>query len=171
MGTLLFLCFLEEDNLAMKNVISAHFVACSREEVDAKYPTPKQVILPRRGTSRSAGYDFYSPYEVVIPPHQSVFIPAWVKCIDMPDDVVLKIYVRSSLGIKRGLSLSNGTGIIDSDYVWGIGISVYNRGDQEAKIEEGERFAQGIFEHYLVTCDDDPIESSRFGGFGSTGKK
>ena len=171
MGTLLFLCLLEEDNCPMNNVISAHFVACTREEVDPKYPTPKQIILPRRGTPRSAGYDFYSPYEVVIPPHQSVFFPAWVKFIDMPEDVVLKIFVRSSLGIKKGLCLSNSTGIIDSDYVWGIGVSIYNRSDKEVKIEEGERFAQGIFEHYLITCDDEPIESERTGGFGSTGKK
>lgn len=171
MGTLLFLCLLEEDNCRMDNVISAHFIACAREEVDAKFPAPKQIILPRRGTPRSAGYDFYSPYEVVIPPHQSVFFPAWVKCVDMPEDVVLKIFVRSSLGIKKGLCLSNGTGIIDSDYVWGIGVSIYNRSDKEVKIEEGERFAQGIFEHYLITCDDKPIESERIGGFGSTGKK
>ena len=171
MGTLLFLCRLEEDNLGMNNVISAHFVACTREEVDAKYPEPKEIILPKRGTPRSAGYDFYCPFDVVIPPHQSVFIPSWVKCIDMPEDAVLKIYIRSSLGIKRGLCLSNGTGIIDSDYVWNIGISVYNRGENEAKIEAGERFAQGIFERYLITSDDAPIESARTGGFGSTGKK
>ena len=171
MGTLLFLCLGEEDNFPMKNVITAHFVACTREEVDVKYPTPKQILLPRRGTPRSAGYDFYSPYEVIIPPHQSVFFPAWVKCIDMPLDAVLKIYIRSSLGIKKGLCLSNGTGIIDSDYVWGIGVSIYNRSEQEVKIEEGERFAQGIFEHYLITADDAPIENERVGGFGSTGKK
>ena len=171
MGTLLFLYPSEEDNLAMNNVISARFVACSREEVDAKYATPKQIILPRRGTPRSAGYDFYSPYEIVIPPHESVFFPAWVKCVDMPEDAVLKIFIRSSLGIKKGLCLSNGTGIIDSDYVWGIGVSIYNRGEEAVKIEEGERFAQGIFEHYLITSDDEPIESERVGGFGSTGKK
>lgn len=171
MGTLLFLWVLEEDNLGMENVISAHFVACSREEIDSKFSTPKAILLPRRGTPRSAGYDFYSPYQVTIPPHGSVFFPAWVKCVDMPEDVVLKIYIRSSLGIKKGLCLSNGTGIIDSDYVWGIGVSIFNRTDTEVKIEEGERFAQGVFERYFITCDDDPIEGERIGGFGSTGKK
>ena len=171
MGTLLFLSAQEEDNLTMKNVISAHFVACSREEIDPKFPTPKEILLPRRGTPRSAGYDFYSPYQVVIPPHGSVFIPSWVKCVDMPEDAVLKIYIRSSLGIKKGLCLSNGTGIIDSDYVWGIGVSIYNRTDAEVKIEEGERFAQGVFERYFIASDDCPIEGERVGGFGSTGKK
>lgn len=155
----------------MNNVISAHFVKASREEVDAKYPSPAQIILPRRGTAKSAGYDFYSPYSLSIAPHSSVFIPTWVKCLDMPSDVVLKIYIRSSLGIKKGLCLSNGTGIIDSDYVWNIGISIYNRSDETVSIEEGERFAQGIFESYLLTCDDEPLESQRLGGFGSTGKK
>ncbi len=168
--TLLFLCLVEEDNIAM-NIISAHFCPCTREEIDPKYPTPKQILLPRRGTSASAGYDFYSPYEVVVPAHGTAFIPTWVKCLDMPEDKALKIFVRSSLGIKRGLCLSNGTGIIDSDYVWCIGISVYNRTNEDVVIGEGERFAQGIFEDYYITADDSPLESSRTGGFGSTGKK
>ncbi len=153
------------------NIIPAHFCPCSREEIDPKYPTPKQILLPRRGTSSSAGYDFYSPYDVVVPAHGTAFIPTWVKCLGMPEDKVLKIFVRSSLGIKKSLSLSNGTGIIDSDYVWCIGISLYNRTDEDVAIGEGERFAQGIFENYYVTADDEPLEAERKGGFGSTGKK
>lgn len=167
---LLFLYLGKEDNSRM-NIISAHFSPCIREEIDPKYPTPKEILLPRRGTSSSAGYDFYCPYEVIVPAHGSAFIPTWVKCLDMPEDKVLKIFIRSSLGIKRGLSLSNGTGIIDSDYVWCIGISVYNRTDEDVVIGEGERFAQGIFENYYLTSDDAPIENARTGGFGSTGKK
>lgn len=153
------------------NRISAHFVACSREEMDPRYPTPAAIVLPRRGTAHSAGYDFYCPYDVTVPAHSAAFIPTWVKCLDMPGDKVLKIFVRSSLGIKKGLSLSNGTGIIDSDYVWCIGISLYNRTDEDVTLSAGERFAQGVFEDYFVTEDDDPIEDERVGGFGSTGRK
>lgn len=153
------------------NKISAHFVLCTREEIDLKFPTPKEVVLPRRGTPRSAGYDFYCPYDVVVPAHGTAFIPTWVKCLDMPEDKVLKIFVRSSLGIKKGLCLSNGTGIIDSDYVWCIGISLYNRTEEDVSIASGERFAQGVFEDYFIADDDEPIETSRTGGFGSTGKR
>ncbi len=153
------------------NRISARFVACSREEMDPKFETPEEIVLPRRGTPHSAGYDFYCPYDVLVPAHGTVFVPTWVKCLDMPQDKVLKVFIRSSLGIKKGLCLSNGTGIIDSDYVWCIGISLYNRTEKDVSIARGERFAQGIFEDYYTIDGDSPLESQREGGFGSTGKK
>lgn len=150
--------------------IPAHFELCSPEEVP-NYPYPEHPLLPRRGTSRSAGYDFYCPYAVSIPPHQRVFVPTFVKCLDMPEDKVLMIFIRSSLALKRGLSLANGTGIIDSDYVWGIGINLVNQSDETQTIEAGERFAQGIFLDYFVEEGDEPLSSTREGGYGSTGKK
>ncbi len=152
------------------NVISAKFVTCALEEVNTTLGAPKEIVLPRRASSASAGYDFVSPYSIDIPPHGDAVIPTFVKCIDMPKDKVLKLYVRSSLGIKRGLMLSNGTGIIDSDYVWCIYVSLYNRGDAVAHIEEGERIVQGIFEDYYVIEGDEPIAEERKGGIGSSGK-
>ena len=153
------------------NTIPARFVLCEQEEVDTTYPMPKEVPLPKRGSPNSAGYDFYSPISVDILPGESVIIPSFIKCLNMPKDKVLKLYVRSSLGIKRHLALSNGTGIIDSDYVWCIYISLYNYGKEVAHIEEGERFVQGIFESYYVLENEEEIKEERKGGIGSTGKK
>ena len=38
------------------------------------------------------------------------------------------------------------------------------------QIEKNMRIAQGIFQKYLLTDDDDANAIKRMGGFGSTGK-
>ena len=71
-----------------------------------KHPT--DTILPTRSTHKSAGYDFVNPIEIKIYPQQQVLIWTDVKAY-MEDDEVLMIYMRSSLGNKKGLILTNGT--------------------------------------------------------------
>ena len=93
----------------------------------------------------------------------------------MPQGEVLLLFIRSSLGIKRGLSLANGVGVIDADYYGNpsndgeISIAIRNCTDAPITIEKGERVAQGIFVPYAVV-DDDDVETTRQGGFGSSGK-
>ena len=41
---------------------------------------PDNIILPRRGTACSAGYDFYAPYRVEIQPNETVVVLTGVKC-------------------------------------------------------------------------------------------
>lgn len=99
-------------------------------------------------------------------------VPTGLKVI-MPRDVVLKIYPRSSIGSNCLLVLANQTGIIDSDYYNNpdneghIFIPILNLFPYDIKIKKGEKIAQGIFEHYLIT-DDDTADNKRIGGFGST---
>lgn len=134
----------------------------------------KSIILPKRGTSHSAGYDFYVPEETIIPAHSSITIKTGIKCY-LDNDKYLALHVRSSMGIKKNLMLKNITGIIDSDYVDNesneghILIAVYNYGDHSMFIKSGERIAQGIINTYTVT-DDDVTTETRTGGVGSTGK-
>jgi len=71
-----------------------------------------ETTLPTRGSKQSAGYDFYSKEQVVIKPGKQYVFWSDVKAYMMPGEV-LEMYVRSSIGIKKGLVLSNGTGIID----------------------------------------------------------
>ena len=149
--------------------INARFEICQAEEVKSDCEYPADITLPKRGSAHSAGYDFVCPFAVEIPPHCQILIPTYIKCLSMPEDVVLKLYVRSSLGIKRHLMLSNGTGIIDSDYVWCIYVSLFNFGEESVKIEAGERFVQGIFESYVILEEDDTIKE-RSGGIGSTSR-
>jgi dUTP pyrophosphatase len=152
------------------NKINARFEICQADEVKTDHEYPSEVVLPKRGSSHSAGYDFTCPFDVEIKPHSQVIVPSYVKCLDMSEDKVLKLYVRSSLGIKRHLMLANGTGIIDSDYIWCIYVALFNFGDEPVKIEAGERFVQGIFEDYYVLSGDE-TDTERVGGIGSTGKK
>lgn len=132
------------------------------------------ITLPTRGTKSSAGYDFYSPIDIEIQPHSKAFIWSDVKSY-MQEGEVLMLYVRSSIGVKRGLRLSNGTGVIDMDYYnsdndGNIGISLHNYTDKIVKINKGERICQGIFIPFLV-ADNGNNNKERIGGIGSTGDK
>ena len=134
-----------------------------------------EIQLPTRGSKISAGYDFYSPIDMEIQPHQKVCIWSDVKSY-MQEGEVLLLFVRSSIGIKRGLRLSNSTGVIDSDYYsnkdndGNIGIALHNYTDKIVKIEKGERVCQGVFIPFLV-ADNGNTDIERNGRVGSTGTK
>lgn len=130
------------------------------------------VTLPKRQTKYSAGYDISACEEIIIKPHQIALIKTGIKAY-MESDEVLKIYIRSSMPIKKGLVLSNSVGIIDADYYENpnndghIMVQVMNITDSDVVVKKDERIAQGIFQKYLLTTDDLPGEN-RTGGFGST---
>lgn len=130
------------------------------------------VVLPKRSTKASAGYDFYMPYDVVIEPNEEVVIKTGIKSY-MNTGEVLLIFVRSSLGFKYNVRLKNQTGIIDSDYFDNpsneghIMVALKNEGSKPLELKTGDRFVQGVFINYLIT-DDDEATSSRVGGIGST---
>lgn len=157
-----------------------------------------EVIMPKRSTKFSAGYDICSGADIIIPsiwrvvrddlsslPYeermeavnelaQPALVPTGIK-VQMPRDNVLFLYNRSSNPVKRGLVLANSVGVIDSDYYNNpdnegeIFGSFYNFGATDYKIKKGDKIMQGIFGEYLLTADDD-AEGKRKGGFGSTGK-
>ena len=133
-----------------------------------------QIILPKRATSGSAGYDFFAPSEFTLLPNQTIKIATGIR-VKIDEGWVLKIYPRSSLGFKYRLTLDNTVGIIDSDYFNAdnqghIFIKMTNNGDKPLTVEQGKAFAQGIFVEYGITVDDE-CDSVRTGGFGSTDKK
>ena len=132
------------------------------------------ILLPKRATSGSAGYDFFAPVDLTIEPSQTVKVATGIR-VKIDEGWVLKIYPRSSLGFKYRLSLDNTVGIIDSDYFNAdneghIFIKMTNLSNQTISIEKGKAFAQGVFVEYGITYDDDAT-SLRTGGFGSTDKK
>ena len=136
---------------------------------------PADIQLPVRKTRRSAAYDFFLPCDVTVPAHgSSGIIPTYVKAY-MRNNEVLTLHIRSSVGIKRGVTLSNATGIIDADYCdnpdndGNIGIALYNHTDKDVTFKKGECVMQGIFLQY-ATVDDDDVTAERVGGYGSTGQ-
>lgn len=142
---------------------------------------PNQIIteiynnikLPQRATSGSAGYDFYAPVDILLPPTTTIKIPTGIR-VTMEDGWVLKCYPRSGLGFKYRAQLNNTVAIIDSDYYYsdnqGHIFAKMTNDTNEAKtfdIRAGEGFMQGIFVEYGITVDDD-CTGVRNGGFGST---
>ena len=132
-----------------------------------------EIPLPRRATAGSAGYDFVSPAETVIPAGSSALIPTGIRA-EMEPGWVLMLFPRSSLGFRYGVRLSNTTGIIDSDYAFAkneghIMVKLRNPSENPVTIGRGERFCQGIFLPY-GTAEEDGEFALRQGGFGSTGK-
>ena len=154
----------------------AQFFKVSQQEYlkEASIEEYNSILLPRRATSGSAGYDFFAPKEISVLPNQTVKVATGVR-VQIEDGWVLKIYPRSSLGFKYRLTLNNTVGIIDSDYFYAdneghIFIKMTNLGDKPLVIEKGKAFAQGVFVEYGITIDDD-CNVCRKGGLGSTDNK
>lgn len=131
--------------------------------------------LPKRSSKHSAGYDFLAVKDYVIKPKEILKIPTGVK-VRMQENEVLLIVVRSSMGFKYNVRLTNQVGVIDSDFYNNIDneghifISLQNEGDKDYVINAGEAYSQGIFINYLLS-DDDTAKGIRVGGLGSSNKR
>lgn len=136
----------------------------------SSYP---HVKLPKRQTKGSAGYDFYLPDAAILQPGQVTMIPLGIKA-QMDDDMYLKIYVRSSIG-AMGLMVPSSVGIIDNDYYnnegneGNIHLILFNLSDDVIKLQAETRVCQGIFTKFVTVNDEEPINTTRSGGLGSTG--
>lgn len=132
-------------------------------------------IIPTRSDAGSAGYDFYTPETIKIKPGETVLFKTNIKA-QMEQDEVLFLYVRSSIGIKKHILLSNGTGVIDSTYYnnpdneGNIMCALYNYGNEEQEILAGDRVMQGVFIKYLTVKNDVVVNKQRTGGIGSSGR-
>ena len=137
----------------------------------------QNIKIPKRGSKNSAGYDFYSPFDFTLKPDEIKIIPTGIKSY-MNEDEFLAMFVRSSVGFKYNVRLTNQVGIIDSDYYNNednqghIMISFQNHGSKEWDVKLGEkssRVAQGVFIKYGITSDEKDMKK-RTGGIGSTNK-
>lgn len=129
------------------------------------------IQIPRRGTSGSAGYDFYIPVPVCLTPGIPTLIPTGIRAIIDPGYFLMCV-PRSGLGFKYGVRLRNTVGIIDEDFWLADNeghIMASITSEEPISFREGDRFMQGIFVPYAITDDDEPIKQERHGGFGSTG--
>lgn len=142
----------------------------SEETIQSAYD---QIILPKRATAGSAGYDLYATCDVELQPNETFKIPTGIR-VKMDSDYVFCVFPRSSLGMKFQMCLTNTVGIIDSDYYGADNeghmiTSIVNRGDKVLSIKQGDRFVQGIFFNY-GNAEEEEILDKRTGGFGSSGK-
>ena len=110
---------------------------------------------------------------ISIAPADRVLVPTGL-VFDIPDGHSIRIHPRSSISLKRGLTLTNGEGIIDSDYYHETFIMFTNTSADEVRITHGERIAQGELIKTLDYSLEESIiipeqKTNRVGGFGSTG--
>jgi len=130
--------------------------------------------LPEYQTSGSAGMDLRASLEATIhlEPLERRLVPTGL-FIALPEGYEAQIRPRSGLSIKRGLSLVNAVGTIDSDYRGELMIPIINLSKEVQSIEDGERIAQMVIARYeqaIFTLVSQLSETARgTGGFGHSG--
>lgn len=141
-----------------------------KEDLNEMY---ESIVLPYRKTRGSAGHDFIAPFDITIQPGQTIVIPTGIRCFIEPD-CVLCLAPRSGQGFNYRLRLNNTLGYIDSDYYFAdneghIMVKLSNEGNKIFKCEKGKAFCQGLFHEYFIAEGNEDPETTRKGGFGSTG--
>lgn len=145
----------------------------------AKGYEDKGINLPVRKTKFAAGYDVEAAEDVVIPVYhpgiKPTLIPTGLKAYCGEDEYFM--LVNRSSGPKKGFLMANSIGIVDHDYYNNEGndghfyFQYFNCGSEDLVIHKGDVIGQVIFQKYLITDNDEPENSIRTGGFGSTDKK
>lgn len=130
--------------------------------------------IPIYATKGSAGADLYAclQNEMVIRPGERVRIPTGI-AIELPEGIAALVFARSGLADKKGLALSNGVGIIDSDFRGEIKVLMINLGQEDIMVRHGERIAQMVFLNAarasFIELQELGETKRGIGGFGSTG--
>lgn len=151
------------------------------------------VEIPEYATEGSAGFDlkahsFKAYYNsrsvdqqnaskvvgttVLIAPHSRLLCGTGLKA-KIPQDFEMQIRPRSGNALKKGLTVLNAPGTIDSDYRDEIGVILYNSSNFGVEVKLGDKIAQGVVTSY---CKVNFIEVERLdetgrkGGFGHTDK-
>ena len=138
--------------------------------------TSKEVITPKYKTDGSSGVDLsaFLDKEVVIKPNSSELIPTGLQ-VAIPEELEIQIRPRSGLAAKESIGVLNSPGTIDSDYRGELKIILFNHGNEDFIINNGDRIAQMVLVPILKMefeeVDSLPDTIRGQGGFGSTGKK
>lgn len=136
----------------------------------------EKAVVPQRATEGSAGADLFACIDepVLIKPGEIKIIKTGI-AIEIPDkNYAAFVYARSGLGIKHGICLANGVGVIDSDYRGEICVGLCNISQKPYTVEPGERVAQMVIMP-VDTAEYEEVDNINAtqrgkGGFGSTGK-
>lgn len=147
--------------------------------MNVKLKLTRGMSAPEYATPGSAAVDLRAALEenetVVLAPGARALIPTGLAISPESSGYVAIIAARSGLGIKKGVSLSNGIGVIDSDYRGEICVGLINHGEEPFEVRRGDRIAQMMFmpvetANFIITDTLDETERGA-GGFGHTGVK
>jgi len=147
--------------------------------MNVKLKLTRGMSAPEYATPGSAAVDLRAALEedevVTLAPGARALIPTGLAISPESSGYVAIIAARSGLGIKKGVSLSNGIGVIDSDYRGEICVGLINHGEEPFEVRRGDRIAQMMFmpvetANFIITDTLDETERGA-GGFGHTGVK
>ena len=147
--------------------------------VDVKVYNSSSNNLPAYETIGSAGMDVRAMLadSVVLKPGERVIIPTGLY-VEIPVGYEIQVRPRSGLAFKKGVTVLNTPGTIDSDYRNQIGVILVNLDAEDFTIEPGDRIAQLVLNQVpqinwvSVNSVEELSSTDRgLGGFGSTGKQ
>lgn len=128
--------------------------------------------LPTRAHPTDAGLDLHAAETVQIAPRVVTLVPTGI-AVAIPEGHVGILIARSSLAVKKSMTLANGVGVIDSDYRGEIKVPIVSLDGCHNLIQAGTRIAQLlILPIALPTVEvvtELPDTDRGVGGFGSTG--
>ncbi len=130
--------------------------------------------LPKYETAGSAGMDLRAFIEeaIMIQPFERMLVPTGL-FLEIPVGYEGQVRARSGLSIKKGITLINAVGTIDSDYRGEVKVPIVNLSQEPFELCPGERIAQLVLTEY-TRAEWEPVEVLEethrgTGGFGSTG--
>ena len=135
----------------------------------------KNIKLPTYETSGSSGMDLvaYIKNKITIKPGKTAMISTGI-AVAIPKNYEMQIRPRSGLAAKKGISVLNTPGTVDSDYRGEIKIILINLSKESFVVKSGDRVAQMILcpvvRAKLKEVKNLPKTIRDKGGFGSTGK-
>lgn len=132
----------------------------------------KDLPLPAYAYEGDAGLDLMSAVDVTLKPLERTAIPTGL-AVAIPEGYAGFVQPRSGMAIKRGLSMVNTPGLIDSNYRGELKVIAINLDPHEPiAIKRGERIAQLVIQEVpiisLLEVDllDDTVRGEN--GFGSS---
>ena len=154
------------------------------------------VVLPTYATKGSAGFDlqvdnfkqlwdsqsknqhkankteedFVDVKSVMLNPHSRLLVGTGI-AVAIPEHFEMQIRPRSGNALKKGLTVINAPGTIDSDYRLEVGVILINTSEFDVEVSIGDKVAQGVVTGYckVVWQETDKLdETTRKGGYGST---
>ena len=139
------------------------------------YRISENATLPKFATKQSACFDISASEDCTIIAKHSYAVSTGL-ILDIPEGYSVRIHPRSGLAYKKGITLLNCEGIIDSDYTDELKVILHNTSNVDFVINKGDRIAQGelikSLDYTIDECYTKPTQKTdRVGGFGSTGIK
>lgn len=144
-------------------------------KVVVKIQLDKGAVVPVYSSSQAAGADICACLvngPMVIKPHCWAMVPTGLR-FSIPEGYEIQVRPRSGLAAKKGITVLNAPGTIDSDYRGEVKVILINHSNEDFEINHGDRIAQMVLSSHcvsdfnVVTSLDETTRGE--GGFGSTG--